>query len=31
MEIPNANGLNIQDDDGDIEFNIALTPEDVIH
>lgn len=30
MEIPNVNGLNIQDDDGDLEFNIALAPKDVI-
>ncbi|KAG4912553.1 hypothetical protein JHK82_053138 [Glycine max] len=29
MEIPNVNGLNIQDDDGDLEFNIALAPKDM--
>ncbi|KAG4947521.1 hypothetical protein JHK87_043528 [Glycine soja] len=26
----NVNGLNIENDDGDLEFNIAHAPEDII-
>lgn len=30
MEVLNINGLHIENDDGDLEFNIAYAPEDII-